>query len=226
MEITQIEYYGIVITEPFTWLTNWLFAAFSFYFGHMLFHSKSVDKQGKYWSLFFVAMGLASTTGGTAHGFVNYVGVNFHFAAWIFTGIAVCAAQLAALEIIKDSKIYHAGRIFVTIELLIMMAAVIFFQSFEAVRVNSAFGLIGLVLPLQLYAYKTFNMKRNGIIALGILSNIGPALIHAAKFSYNKWFNFNDLSHMVMIGCFYIVYLGARKVSIKNSVTNSLSTTT
>jgi hypothetical protein len=98
-----------------------------------------------------------------------------------------------------------------------MTIAVLVFHSFETVRVNSAFGLLGIVLPIQLYGYRALGMKRSAIIALGILSNIAPALIHAARFSYNRWFNFNDLSHIVMIGCFYIMYRGAKMVDVKHS---------
>ena len=217
MEATQYELLGLTITEPFTWLTNWAVAAFSFYFGHMLFHSKNNDRQTKYWSIFFLCMGLASMTGGTAHGFINYVGINFHYAAWVFTGIAVYGAQLASLEVIKDARIYAPLRWFVIIELVAMIISVLFFQSFESVRVNSALGLLGIVLPIQLYGYKFLGMRRNGIIALGILSNIAPGIIHAIKFSYNRWFNFNDISHVVMIGCFYIMYLGAKKTAIKDA---------
>jgi hypothetical protein len=216
MEVTQYELLGLNITEPFTWLTNWAVAAFSFYFGHMLFHSKNGDKQTKYWSIFFLFMALASTTGGTAHGFINYVGINFHYAAWIFTGIAVYGGQLASLEVIREARIHTPLKWFIIVELTAMIISVVFFQSFESVRINSAFGLLVIALPIQLYAYKFLGMRRNGIIVLGILSNIAPAIIHSVKFSYNHWFNFNDISHVVMIGCFYIMYLGAKKIAIKN----------
>jgi Family of unknown function (DUF6962) len=217
MGTTNIELWGLTVTEPFTWLTNWSVAAFSFYFGHMLFHAKAGDRQAKYWSMFFVFMGIASTTGGTAHGFINYVGNNFHYLAWIFTGIAVFGAQLATIEIIKNGKLYTPLKWFVIIELLVMISAVVFYQSFDAVRVNSAFGLIGIVLPIQFFSYRKLNVRRNGIIALGIVSNIIPALIHAGKFSYNRWFNFNDLSHIAMIGCFYIIYLGAKEFKLEEA---------
>ena len=216
MESTHIEIFGIIITEPFTWLTNWLLAAFDFYFAHMLFHSKSSDKQARYWSMFFVFMGIASMTGGTAHGFINYVGNNFHLVAWILTGIAVFAAQLSALEIVKDARVYSPLKWFIILELLIMTASVVIYQSFESVRINSALALVGIVLPIQIYGYKFLGMRRNGIIAIGIISNVVPALIAANKYSYNRWFNFNDVSHIVMIVCFYIIYLGAKQIAIKN----------
>ncbi len=224
MQSTEMILLGLTVTEPSTWLTNWTFAAFSFYYGHMLFYAKGNDLQKKYWSIFFLFMGIASTIGGTAHGFINYVGANFHYAAWVFSGIAVFSAQLATLEIIKFNRIHTAAKWFVFLELLLMVLAILYYQSFEAVRINSILGLLGIALPLQLYGYKKLRIQGNGIIALGILSNIGPALIHASRLSYNRWFNFNDLSHMVMIGCFFIIYLGVKKVSSEpDSITSAPS---
>lgn len=223
MDVTSIEIFGLTVTEPFTWITNWMVAGASLYFGHKLYYARYADTQMKFWSMFFLFMGLASLTGGTAHGFINYVGNNFHYAAWIFTGIAVYGAQRGTLEIIRDSKIYPGLKIFVLLELIAMITSVLFFQSFESVRVNSALGLIGLVLPIQLYGYRYFGLKGSGIIALGIISNVIPALIHALRFSYNKWFNFNDLSHVVMIGCFYIIYKGVSLAEVKQPVSQGKS---
>jgi hypothetical protein len=218
METTQIELLGITVTEPFTWITNWCVAAASFYFGHLLYHNRYATKEMKFWAVFFLFMGSASITGGTAHGFINYVGHNFHYAAWIFSGFAVYGAQRASLEIIREARIYPILKWFILIEVVAMTISVVFFQSFESVRVNSAFGLIGIVLPIQLYAYRFFGLKKNGIIAIGILSNIAPAIIHAVRFSYNRWFNFNDLSHVVMIVCFYIMYRGAALIEPKKPI--------
>jgi len=218
MELPTIELFGLTVTEPFTWITNWLVAAASFYFGHMLFHHKQANLHMKFWSMFFLFMGVASTTGGTAHGYINYVGNNFHYAAWIFTGIAVYGAQRASIELIKEYKLFLILKWFILIEVITMISSVIFFQSFESVRVNSAFGLIGVVMPIQFYAYRYKGIKASGIIILGILSNIAPAIIHAMKFSYNRWFNFNDLSHVVMIGCFYIIYRGASMITDRQSM--------
>ena len=209
MEVTSIDLLGIHITEPFTWLTNWLVAGFCLYFGHKLFHADVKDGETKYWSFFFLSMGLASITGGTAHGFIQYVGHNFHLAAWIFTGFAVFWAQMASIPLIENKKTRMFVRAFLIAEVIAMASSVVFYQSFESVRVNSAFGMIGVVLSIQLWYYIKYRSRKNGLIVIGILSNIMPALIHAIKLSYNQWFNFNDLSHIVMIGCFYIIYYGA-----------------
>ena len=215
MEVPSIDVLGIHITEPFTWLTNWLVAAFSFYFGHKLFYDPVPDIQKKFWGVFFFFMGLASTTGGTAHGFIDYVGNNFHLAAWIFTGFAVFGAEMASLPLVRNIKLARLLRILFYVQLFLMAGSVLIFQSFESVRLNSFIGLIGIVLMIQLVYYIRFRTRRNGLIIIGILSNAIPALIHAIRVSYNEWFNFNDLSHVVMVGCFYIIYYGAKQPESK-----------
>jgi len=213
MQITEIELLGLTINEPFTWITNWMVAGFCFYFGHKLYHDLDKSKQKIYWALFFLLLGIASMIGGTAHGFINYVGNTFHYIAWVFIGTSVFLAQIATLEVIRTSKYFSSLKFMVTVELIVMVSAVAFFQSFEAVRINSAIGLLGLVLPIQVYTYKKIAVQGHGLIVLGIISLSAPAIIHAGKISYNRWFNFNDLSHIVMIGCFYLIYLGVTKLT-------------
>lgn len=210
MNVPSIDFLGLEITEPFTWLTNWLVAAFCFGFGHFLYNDKFADATQKFWSIFFVFVGLASLTGGIAHGFINYVGQNFHYAAWILTGLAVFAAELATLQLIENNKVRSIVRIFAYGQLLVLVSSVMYLHNFDSVRINSAVGLLGVVMPFSLIHYVNQKDKRSVLIMIGILSNLIPGFVHAFKISYNQWFNFNDISHIIMIFCFYIIYRGAR----------------
>jgi uncharacterized protein DUF6962 len=211
MNVPTIDFLGLHITEPFTWLTNWLVAAFALRYGYFLYFDKFADITQKFWSVFFVFIGLASITGGTAHGFINYVGQNFHYAAWILTGLAIFAAQLGTLQLIEHEKMRSATRIFSYIQLLILVSSVMYLHNFDSVRINSAVGLVGIVIPFSLIHYVKHRDRRSALIILGILSNLIPGIIHAFRISYNYWFNFNDISHVVMIFCFYIMYKGAKQ---------------
>ena len=213
MNTPTIELFGLHITEPFTWITNWLVAAFTLGYAHFLFHDKLADTTQKFWSIFFVFIGLASIAGGTAHGFIIYVGQNFHYTAWILTGIAIFAAELATMQLIENEKTQSVFRIFIYLQLIIMVSSVMYFHSFNTVRINSAIGLIGVVIPFSFIHYKKYRDKRSALIMIGILSNLLPGAIHAFKISYNQWFNFNDISHIIMIFCFFIMYRGARQNS-------------
>lgn len=211
MNVPSVDVLGIHITEPFTWLTNWLVAVFSFYFGHILFRDKLADTSQKFWAIFFLFIGFASITGGTAHGFITYVGRNFHYAAWILTGVAIFAAEMAAIQLIENEKVKNVVRFLVYIQLMLMVSSVMYLQDFNSVRINSAIGLVGVVIPISYIHYKKHRDKRSALIMLGIIANMVPGAVHAFKISFNAWFNFNDISHILMILCFFILYRGARQ---------------
>lgn len=209
MQVPTIELLGLQVTEPMTWITNWLVAAACLVFAYRLFYDEEADASQKFWALFFLFIGLASITGGTAHGFIQYVGHRFHLAAWLLSGISIFCAQLAVLQFIKQAKIRTFVRLFSYAQLMIMSASVLIFQHFSSVLIDSIVGLIGVVIPVSLAHYLKYKNRRSLLIIIGVLSNLLPALIHLSKFSINQWFNFNDISHVVMIGCMYLMYIAA-----------------
>ncbi|UXX80790.1 hypothetical protein N7E81_06715 [Reichenbachiella carrageenanivorans] len=209
MQVPTIELLGLQVTEPMTWITNWMVAVSCFVFGHRLFHDEQADLSQKFWALFFLFMGMASMTGGVAHGFIHYVGHKFHHGAWLLSGIAVFCAQLAVLPLIEKDKVRSAVRIFCYVQLMAMSASVLIFQHFSCVLVDSVVGLIGVVIPVSLVHFAKNKDRRSLWVVIGVLTNLLPAMIHLLKFSINEWFNFNDISHVVMIGCFYVMYRAA-----------------
>ncbi|VAW29188.1 hypothetical protein MNBD_BACTEROID06-447 [hydrothermal vent metagenome] len=92
-----------------------------------------------------------------------------------------------------------------------MSGSVLYLNNFNSVRINSAVGLVGVVIPVSMLHYLKHKDKRSILIILGVLSNLIPGAIHTFKISYNQWFNFNDISHIIMIFCFYILYKGAKQ---------------
>ena len=209
MQAPTIELLSLQVTEPMTWITNWILATSCFVFGHRLFHDEQADVSQKFWALFFLFLGFASLMGGTAHGFILYVGPKFHQGAWLLSGIAVFCAQLAILPLIEKPKIRSAVRIFCYAQLMAMSASVLIFQHFSTVLVDSIVGLIGVVVPVSMAHYSRYKDKRSALVIIGVLTNLIPAAIHILKISINEWFNFNDISHVVMIGCFYVMYKAA-----------------
>lgn len=213
MELPSIEFFGLQVTEPMTWITNWMVAVACFFFGHKLFYDEEADLSQKFWALFFLFLGLASVTGGTAHGFINYVGHKFHYAAWLLSGLSIFCAQLAVLPLIENRKIRTVVRLFCYAQLMVMSASVIIFRHFSSVLWDSIVGLIGVVIPVSLAHYSKRRDRRSALVVVGVLSNLLPAIIHMLKLSFSQWFNFNDISHVVMIGCLYIMYRAARTQS-------------
>ncbi|MEP2024177.1 MAG: hypothetical protein ABJH98_00455 [Reichenbachiella sp.] len=210
LETPSIELLGLQVTEPMTWITNWMVATACLVFGHKLFYDEQADISQKFWALFFLFMGLASFTGGIAHGFIQYVGHKFHHVAWLLSGIGIFCAQLAVLPFIEHAKVRSFVRIFCYAQLMIMSASVLIFQHFSSVLIDSIVGLIGIVIPVSIAHFARYKDKRSILVIVGILTNLIPAFIHLLKFSINEWFNFNDISHVVMIGCFYVMFKAAK----------------
>lgn len=219
LEVPTIELLGLQVTEPMTWITNWMVASACFVFGHKLFYDEQADISQKFWALFFLFMGMASMTGGVAHGYILYVGHKAHHAAWLLSGIAIFCAQLAVLPMIERSKLRSFVRIFCYVQLMVMSASVLVFQHFFSVLFDSVVGLMGVVVPVSLAHYAKYKDKRSSMIVIGVLTNLIPAFIHLTKISINEWFNFNDISHVVMIGCFYVMYTAAGANESSQAVT-------
>lgn len=209
-EVPTIELLGLQVTEPMTWITNWMVATACFIFGHKLFYDNEADISQKFWALFFLFIGTASVTGGTAHGFIHYVGPKFHHAAWLLSGISIFCAQLAVLPLIEKPRVRSFVRIFCYTQLMVMSASVLIFQHFSSVLIDSIVGLIGVVIPVSLSHYARYKDKRSLLVIIGVLTNLVPAIIHLLKISISEWFNFNDISHVVMIACFYVMFLAAK----------------
>ena len=210
MSTPSIEVFGLTVSEPATVLTNWIFASFCLLFGHKLFHNHS-DKYQKNWSFYFLLIGLASITGGTAHGFFTYFGQNLHLVSWLFIGIGVYGSELATSYILPDGNSRKRFRTFSLIKLVIFFSSLIYFQSFEVVRINTAMGLVGMVLPIHLLDFMKNKRQGSKTVVLAVIAMLAPAAVHAFRISYNDWFNHNDISHLVMILSFYVFYLGADK---------------
>ncbi len=125
--------------------------------------------------------------------------------------MAVFAAELATIQLIENDKTRSVIRIIIYAQLIVMVSSVMYLNNFNSVRINSAIGLIRVVIPVSIIHYLKHKDKRSILIIIGVLSNLIPGAIHAFKISYNQWFNFNDVSHIAMIFCFYILYRGAKQ---------------
>lgn len=212
MNVPFITFLDLHFTEPLTLITDWMVAFSCFVFAHKLYKSRNENILQRYWAVFFLFIGLASFIGGVAHGFIEYVGKMTHYAAWILSSLAILSAQLATIPMISNKQTVNTLRLLACLELLASVIAIWYFESFDIVRINSAFGLLVVILPILIYHYQKNRDTGSGVIIIGILSNMIPGLIHAFNISYNQWFNANDISHLSMILCFYIMFKGATQI--------------
>ncbi len=198
---------GIRIDEPMTTLTDFLVTAVCLYAFFKLSQHSGKSRALTYLRTYFLLMALATFFGGLiGHAFLYAFGFAWKLPGWIISMISVAFIERSAIDY---SRIYIKARtvnfflIVNILELITIMSLTLTSLNFKWVEFHSGYGLLGVVLPFHLYIY--LKTKDRGsllmIVAVGIASI--AAIIFMTKFSLHTWFNYLDLSHVVMaIGAF------------------------
>ena len=101
-------------------------------------------------------------------------------------------------------------------ELIVALCFVTGTLWFPGVEMHSAFGLLGIVAPLEIYMFlKTKNPGSRGLLT-GILFLVGAVLVHILKISLGVWFSFFDIAHLIMCGAMWYFMIGAEKHAVVN----------
>jgi len=221
IEHTYIEFLGLELADPLTFISDILMAVFCAYFGHKLFHNFD-SKYAKLTAFFFLFLGFSAFLGGTAHLLDLYLGKNPHLIAWTIQGISILFFQLASLKLIESSKIRFILKVVIFAFFGIFISQILSVQHFDVVKVNSIVGLIGFVSIIHIYKY--FQEKDIAYlkIPLTILLFAGPALIHSLDIYLNKWIDQNVISHLLLMPCYYLLYSAIKKVAITKMKTQPI----
>lgn len=198
---------GIRIDEPMTTLTDFLVSAVCIYAFFKLSQHSGKSRALTYLRMYFLLMALATFFGGLiGHAFLYAFGFAWKLPGWIISMISVAFIERSAIDY---SRIYIKARtvnfflIVNILELITIMSLTLSSLNFKWVEFHSGYGLLGVVLPFHSYIY--LKTRDRGslmmIVAVGIASI--AALIFMTKFSLHTWFNYLDISHVVMaIGAF------------------------
>ncbi|MEO1214819.1 MAG: hypothetical protein AAFY45_14895 [Bacteroidota bacterium] len=218
MEILNptIEWMGWEIREPVTSATDLLTGVVSlFAFIHLsLMKSRNpvVTQMRGYFILMAVSMGFAGIAG---HAMQGYLSFNWKTIGWSFGAAAICMLEQSTITLMEErlgKKVSMGLRIWSVLHLIIFFLVIAnpSTRLFSAVKINSTIGLVGLVLPLQAYNYFTTKNKGSMWVLIAMIWALIPAYVYNMEVSYSRWFNFHDISHVLMSIYTIYLYLGAR----------------
>lgn len=228
MDFVQIEVFGILLVRPNNMISN----MFVLITGVILFllirkENKTNDRYLTYFSYFFLLIGVGGGISGISHA-LNYDFPEImhnpgHKVAWTIVGLGLLGGELASIMLLRPESLQRILRIVVWLKL----AVYLFFlyhsefykhtemyeglNHFNLVRYNIAPSVLGIILPSHLFAYFKDKRQGSGLVLIGILSLISTIVIYATKFSLHPWYDFNDISHSIQIGCMILMYLGVIK---------------
>ncbi|MBU0766120.1 MAG: hypothetical protein KJ607_14955 [Bacteroidetes bacterium] len=208
-ETAKFEFYGLMLSEPATFITDLLTAFLCIIFAVQI-HKKYPGTR-KNWKLFFVSMALASFTGAFAHLLIVYTKEYLKIVSWVLSGFPVLFAELGSLSLLKKLRLRRILGYICIIQITAYMVFIILFQDFSVARINLIAGLFVIVPAVQLLHYKGKLPPGNRLIISGLVLSLSIAFIHGLRISLHYRFNHNDLSHLVMMACLFTIYLGVRK---------------
>ena len=207
--------------EPITTLTDFLVAIVAI-FGYYKFKSYKGIKSSNF--NFFIFYFLCFAVGMTSaawlwHGLQAYVGPEFKRIGWICGATALLLFGLGSFDLIKTQfnktaykvlKILFVGQYLSLVFLMLNPST----SDFILAQLSSTLSLIFFIFPIHLYNFLKTKHIGSSYIVLTIIYSIIPGFIYNNQISVNKWFNFHDISHVLMAIFMFLMIIGTSKLSM------------
>ena len=223
-DYTYISLFGAIIFEPVTILTNSLIGIYStFLFLKLQYFKHNYARQ---WAWFILFIGLGSLFGSIAHGTHYQLGVTFFKTIFYLMNamslISVYFCFRAAFTYYTFSKqTYKKGVIYFVIAWIsVLLIYTLIRNDFLIIKIHA-----GIVLIYSLIIHYIFYRKHDkgsGFIVLGIIVSFLSIIVHTLKFSISEYFNYKDISHVIIVISLFIMYKG---IKINSEKLNSASLT-
>lgn len=204
---------GLRLGEPVIGLTGLLNAMVCFYAWTRLGRVAEQDDTLKLARIFFLLMVFSTLVGAiVGHFFLYCLPFVFKTPGWGLGMIAVSAFEQASIVRAKPFLGPRWGRALSWINILELTLALWFVTAtlwFPGVEIHSAFGLLGIVVPLELWLFIKTKHPGSRYTLIGVLWLVASVLIHLLKISLGVWFCYFDIAHVLMCVAFWFFMLGA-----------------
>jgi len=203
----------ITMKEPVTTITDYILACEVLVLGVLLLRTGYFQQQisMRLWAGAFFVIGIAALTGGTFHGFIDFLSKSSSAALWKVTVycIAISTAFMLAATVYSGLPVpirpwFLAA---IGIQFILCIAWLTWHDNFRYVAYNYA-PLMLVVLAIQIFAYRR-DFPGAGWVICGILVSFAAAGIQLSGFRHSKNWNHNDIYHIIQMGAMYLFYRGA-----------------
>jgi hypothetical protein len=216
---------GIRIDEPIVAATDLIVSFLCFYFAYRLHHMNQKSKTTLYFKIYFLTMGIATFIGGIiGHAFLYAFTFYWKLPGWIISMISIMFVERAAIEhtrILVKKSIVNILKIINILEFLTFLTLTIFTLNFFFVEFHSGYGLMFVVLSLEIFLYVKTKNKASKFLIIGVGFAAIAALFFMNKISLHQWFNYIAVSHIFMAIAATFFYFGAKRIDMSKSVHNS-----
>ena len=211
--------FGIRIDEPIATITDVLISVVSFYAFIKLTRKKLPGRSQWYFRYYFLLISIATFLGGViGHGFLYALSFSWKLPGWIISMLSVALVERSAISHARRLIKPTVARFFLVlniIELTVIMTITMTTLNFFWVQVHSAYGLLVVVFSFHAYTYYRTKDKGSRIILGAVGVTAIASLVYMNEFSIHTWFNYLDLSHILLAIAAYVFYRGALKLQTR-----------
>jgi len=193
---------GIRFGEPVIALTGLIVSAVCFYAWARLGKLAASNDVLRLCRIFFLLMGFSTLIGAVVgHLFLYCLPFVFKSPGWVLGMISMSAFEQAI--IVRAKPIIGDGwvRVLTWVNIIALTLGLWFVTStlwFPGVEIHAAFGVIGIIAPLETILLLKFRNKGSQYLLLGLLFLVLAVLVHILKLSLSVWFTFFDIGHLLM----------------------------
>jgi hypothetical protein len=126
--------------------------------------------------------------------------------------LAIAFIERAAIMHSKPLMPSYLGNffsIFNYIEVGVFLVLAFVTLNFRFVEAHATYGLFVIVFAFELYTWFKQRDPGSRYIFVGTTLSALAALTHMLQLSISEWFNYNDISHVIMATGVYYYYQGA-----------------
>ncbi len=209
--------------EPVTTLTDFLVALVCWFAFFQLYKIKDARSDAYPWFkryFFIFAIGMTSAAW-LGHGLQAYVPASAKAIGWMCGATGLMFLQFGSFQLIKNSIAIWAKKVLpvwfvlqwiTAITLMLVRLRVTVPDAFMVTQINSTVAIIGTVLPMHFFAFKKVRLAGSKIVLAALGYSIVPGIVYSQQLSIHRWFNYHDISHVLMAVFMTIMFLGLRRI--------------
>ncbi len=211
--------FGLDLLEPNVLITDSLLGLLSVFFARRIARLPANHLFFKNWQLFLLLFGVGTILGGIGHAFYNYLDLAGKIPAWLFAIVSVYFIEASMISVYPEQQFakrlarLSAGKL---IMMLLLLGGVLAFAdpgnkislAILLVILNSLMGVTLSAGFLGFHYYKIGLSSHFSYFILGVLIMIPSSAVFLFDINLFRWFDKNDLSHLILAIGITIFYAG------------------
>ena len=166
-------------------------------------------------SAFILIMGISGCIGAAAHATHYQLGIPFFDTIFFISNmmnlisVYYCFRGSYTYFALSKNKVPNKTVIALATAWIVVMLIITFINNtFLMIKIHAGIVLI-YSLVVHYLAYRR-SSKGSGRVVVGILISFLSIIVHSLKFSFDEWFNYKDIAHVIMIVSLVIIYSGIK----------------